>query len=428
MKARDKNSFMFLAWALFVVFFIVYVNLTMQKQMQTSDYLTCFHTAGYLVSHGQLNDLYSPPNSTSFAGLPFDKMAHKLLPQMPPSMVAEYMYMPLSAFILAPFSMLPPQWSLLAWQLTSLVAVVACGFFVSAGAKRARPEPVGSEARSDDVGLYMLSSLPVVLTLWIGQVSIIFGMLPMCAGLYLLWRNQPIRAGLVWSLAAMKPQFLIPIGFVVVHQLMRKRPKLLFTWLVGIAIILGLNVLIFGTSTLEAWLRTMKLSDSVFSDPSKGVATHLATSLPRTLTLMFPKYISIVKPLSYALAAAIGLIALVQAGRLAASKVNQARQIALALVIGLFATPLVVPHLYFYDFSLLAVAGAIIYSVAWSQKIEWRLYSTMRLAWLALTIYAVIVMFFTKLAVPIALIAALFVLLTQLVSTSQVMIAEEAES
>lgn len=425
MKARDKHSYMFLAWGLFVVFFIVYVDLTMAKQMQTSDYLTCFHTAGYVVTHGQLNDLYSPPTATGFAGLPFDKTAHEILKDMPPSMVAEYMYMPLSAFILAPFSMLAPQWSLLAWQLTSMAAVVACGALVKAGAKRAQ---VNSEARSDDVALYMLSSLPVVLTLWIGQVSIIFGMLPMCAGLYLLFRNQPIRAGLIWALAAMKPQFLIPIGFVVVHQLMRKRLKLLFAWLAGIAIILGLNVLIFGTATCEAWFRTMKLSDSVFSDPSKGVATHLATSLPRTLTLMFPKYISIVKPLSYTLAAVIGLITLVQAGKLAASKVAPGRQIALALILGLFATPLVVPHLYFYDFSLLAVAGAIVYSTAWSQKVEWRLHSTMRLTWLVLTVYAIIIMFLTKFALPIVLIGGLFVLLTQLISTSQLMIAEEVES
>ncbi len=425
MKARDKNSYMFLLWGIFVVFFIVYVDLTMPKQMQTSDYLTCFHTAGYLVSHGRLSDLYSPPTATGFAGLPFDKTAHEILKDMPPSMVAEYMYMPLSAFILAPFSLLPPQWSLLAWQLTSMAAIVACGALIASGAKRAQ---IGSESRSDDVALYMLSSLPVVLTLWIGQVSIIFGLLPMCAGLYLLWRNQPIRAGLVWSLAAMKPQFLIPIGFVVVHQVIRKRPKLLFAWLVGIGIILGLNVLIFGTATCEAWLRTMKLSDSVFSDPSKGVATHLATSLPRTLTLMFPKYITIVKPLSYTLAAIIGLITLVQAGRLAASKVVPARQIALALILGLFATPLVVPHLYFYDFSLLAVAGAIAYSSAWSQKVEWRLHSTARLTWLVLTIYAVVVMFFTKFALPIVLIGALFVLLTQLIATSQLMIAEEIES
>lgn len=425
MKARDKHSYMFLLWGIFVAFFLVYVDLTLPKQMQMSDYLTCFHTAGHLVSHGRLSDLYSPPTATGFAGLPFDKTAHELLKDMPPSMVAEYMYMPLSAFILAPFSMLPPQWSLLAWQLTSLAAVVVCGALVASGAKRAQ---VGSEARSDDVALYMLSSLPVVLTLWIGQVSIVFGLLPMCAGLYLLWRNQPIRAGLIWSLAAMKPQFLLPIGFVVVHQVMRKRPKLMFAWLLGLGIILGLNVLIFGTATCEAWMRTMKLSDSVFSDPSKGVATHLATSLPRTLTLMFPKYITIVKPLSYTLAAVIGLITLVQAARLATSKVAPSRQIALALILGLFATPLVVPHLYFYDFSLMAVAGAIIYSCAWSQKVEWRLHSTARVTWLVLTVYAIIVMALTKFAFPIVLIAALFVLLTQLLSTSQMMMAEEVES
>src|ERR1700733_7899320 len=101
-------SYLAMGWGFLVFFLIIFVDFDPQMRglTQISDYLMTFHVAGYLVAHGQTALLYPPPDAVSFAGAPFDKMAHVVLSLMPAASVAEYMYMPLSAAVFAPFSFL----------------------------------------------------------------------------------------------------------------------------------------------------------------------------------------------------------------------------------------------------------------------------------------------------------------------------------
>ncbi len=54
--------------------------------------------------------------------------------------------------------------------------------------------------------------------IWIGHVGIVIGLLPLSLGLWLLVKNKPILAGLIWSLIFLKPQFL-PVVLLIVAAL-----------------------------------------------------------------------------------------------------------------------------------------------------------------------------------------------------------------
>lgn len=336
-----------LFWACVCVILLVYVDFGSPALVVNSDYLMTFHTAGWIADHGQWSILYPQAGASTFAGEPFDLKAHEILPLLPNFSVAEYMYMPASAYLFAPLSRLAPSYSLFCFQLVSLLCVALSGWLC-----------LGRRVVASF--LLSLAFLPTFLTLWIGQVGLVFGLLPLSLGFYFARQDRGFLAGLAWSFLALKPQMLIPAGYLLFLSLVQKKFSTILGFFTGAGVIGAINYALFGKQMLLAWLACLKLSDHIYSDPNFGVNVGMATSLPRAvLHLLPPESRDGAKLFVYAgafLLACLGLIAVYFVHRNNASADNKAlslQKLRYALCIGCLALPCVVPHLFFYDLCVL---------------------------------------------------------------------------
>lgn len=395
---KKAVSLVAFGWGFILVLLFIFTDLTQAKTVQQADYLQTYHTAGTLVREGKASLLYPPSGSTSFMDTEFDKAAHRVLPLLPAASLAEYMYMPLVAALFVPYSFLAPEYSILAWQVTSLVALAYCAFLVSKHASQS------DESTDLDIaaGWIALTFLPVALSIWIGQISVVYGLLPLIGGLYFVFNGKDLQGGLIWSLAVIKPQFFIPAVLMTIALATARRFKTALGIACGVAVILAVNIFVFSPHLFSEWLATLKLADAVYSDVKFGVNQPLATSLPRAIILMVPvAQHTIVKPIVYGLSAILGGIALLFASRLLRSSLPNSYKIALAAIVCIFATPMVVPHVFFYDFAIFAGAGFIAAAFAWPEYLDWRIRSLTIATWVIANLYGVILMSNKNLAVPI---------------------------
>lgn len=385
-------------WAVILIALYFYTDLTMPSVNQNSDYLMTFYTAGDLVKSGKAADLYPPANSSTFVDTAFDKAAHAILPKLPAAATAEYMYMPAVASFFIPFSMLDSGQSLIAWQLVSLAALATCTILFSAR----------NFKQDDRSGLspsafwVAMTLIPLAVSIWIGQVSIVFGVLPFMLGLFLALKRKDLPAGLILALTVIKPQFFVPTLIIGASMALAKRYQVIIGIVCGAALFLVLNVALFSTGMIEQWLATLKLADTVYSDVRFGVAQHMATSLPRAIILLVPvAQHAIVKPLVYIMAMVLGAFGFYKCVQVMKSKLPEQNKLALTGIIAIFATPVIVPHLFFYDYAIFVAAGYLIYAVSWSADVSWRLKSCLWLGWIITNIYGVVVLANKKIAMPL---------------------------
>lgn len=355
-----QRTLVFLAkvWCVIVLLLMLYADFADPRLAQTSDYVMTFYVAGHLAATDQTSSLYPSPDAASFTGSSFDQAAHSLLPYLPGNRTAAYMYSPLVAWIFAPLSFLKPNLSLLVWQILSLVGLAFSCHLLS------QASPVSSR------NLFFLSLLyfPVFITLWIGQLGITFGLLPLCVGYILARRTYLFAAGLVWSLLALKPQFLPVAGLVGVALAMVGQFRCLLGTILGIIALAALNLIVLPLTVTFNWLISLRVSDAIFSSGLYGIPTHLITSLPADLLMLFPVSQRQTYKLSiYSIALGLGLIALWQCRRVARSKLDEGCKISLVLTIGLILLPLVSPHMLYYDLCLLLPAGMILSADEWQK-------------------------------------------------------------
>ncbi len=397
-------------WALLVLIIMYAIDFKLPDSLAISDYLMTFHTAGYIAAHGKWQFLYPAITATTFHGAPFDQISHQLLPRMPAWSVSEYMYMPLSAFIFAPYSTLKPELSLLCWQITSLLAIAAAAYFVlSDGKNTAGKSSVFLTAAAT------LSFLPATLTLWIGQVGLVFGLLPLAAGFHLLHR-LPLPAGLIFALLFLKPQMLVLAVFLIVCELAQKRAQTLIGMTLGVIALAHANATVLGPQIFQDWLNCLKLSDKIFSDPANGVAVHLATSLPRAVLLTQPvEAHATLKPIVYSIALlfmTVGLAVVAMLSHKSSPIKDAAIKANLSLILACLALPLVVPHLFIYDLCVIAPAFYLLFaSHSESMKTLGNLAVQLRKIfacyWVCITVYCVCMVTNIALAKPLILVAAM---------------------
>lgn len=405
-------------WAALTVIIMYTIDFKLPDSVAISDYLMTFHTAGWIAAHQQWTALYPAADATTFHGQAFDRLSHQLLPKMPAWSVSEYMYMPLSAFIFAPFSGLTPEFSLFCWQLVSLAAIYLSTRFVLKAGGFETP----SKIRLAIIAAATLAFLPVALTLWIGQVGLVFGLLPLCAG-FLLLRDKPLMAGLIFSLLFLKPQMLALAAFLIVCELAQKRVHALIGVILGVIILAQANATVLGPQVFQAWLNCLQLSDKIFSNPANGVAVHLATSLPRAVLLSQPVESHMaLKPVVYGIALllfAIGLGVTAMVAHSSSAVKSAAVKANLALVLAGLALPLVVPHLFLYDLCAIAPAFYLLFGTAFqagggeSPQFE-RLWSGLRriygVYWITITIYCLTMVTSAQLAKPLILVALIVIM------------------
>ena len=438
-------------WAVLTLTIMYFIDFKLPSAIAISDYLMTFHTAGWIAAHDKWAILYPAADATAFHGAPFDQLSHQLLPNMPATSVSEYMYMPMSALVFAPYSALKIEFSLLAWQLTSLAAILASTYLILVGSAKnmaretsealtnpsvplepcnpsepsnpSAANPVAPRIKFSKLHLSLtaaatLSFLPVCFTLWIGQVGLVFGLLPLAAGFYFLG-SIPFVAGIIFSLLFLKPQMLFLALFLIVSELAQKRVMALVGICVGVMFLAQSNAIVFGPEVFQAWLNCLKLSDKIFSDPANGVAIHLATSLPRAVLLSQPvAQHAMLKPIVYGLAfllLALGLGVVTMLSHSSSAIKSKTTKANLSIVIGCLALPLVVPHLFIYDLCAIVPAfylafAALDKSLSTLGDLTIQLRRILASYWLAMTAYGLLLITNMTWAKPLLLVSVMTLL------------------
>lgn len=352
-SSRFFCATLFLAtvWTVATWIFLVDNNLFSQRErFQESDFIMTFYIAGQLVRAGRSAELYPAPDAKSFIDSPFDKAAHEFLPHLPKDSIGAYMYIPLVAGFFAPLSLAGPNYSLLIWQVLSVLALAASCWLL------ARAAVVSAGELFFFAGLFF----PVFHTLWAGQLGLVFGLAPLCAGFFLLLRGWPLAAGFVWSLLLLKPQYFLAAAFVALVLAISHRYRTFAGMTVGVLALLGLTAITFSPALTWHWLQSHQVSDSIFSAGLHGIPSHLITGLPANLMILFPPEMrAAVKWPLYFGAALLWLAGFWYVLKLAA-QVAESTWISLALIVGVVLCSLTLPHLLYYDLCVLLPAGALL--------------------------------------------------------------------
>lgn len=370
---------------------IVYVQ---PRLMEGGDYLMTFYPAGKLCLMGRIADIYTPEGMSTFIGAPFDKFIHALFPSIPAECVAIYMYSPLIALFFAPFALLPHVQSVIVYQLLNIAAVLWCAWVFRS------PEPKTFWSRLFLVFLFT----PVFHTLLIGQLGLLFGLVPLALACRLMWERDKERrkikdllAGGLLGALYLKPQFL-PCAMLVVGSLFlvkRFRPALGF--LAGLALMISLTCLLCGPEMFDAFIKSVKMSDTCYSFEGYKPPTHLVVCLPAVILQFFPHNLrDQVKLFAYGLSALIGLALLLDCYLKLKARGDgdqDERTISYLFLFGLLVLPLVVPHFLFYDLCALALMAWICYQPFWPSLESGKLLLWRILLYWACNIYYIVFSF-----------------------------------
>ena len=377
MDVAHLLSVMFLATILFA-------DLAEPHRMDSSDYVISFYVAGRLAVAGEFDRLYPGSDAVSFRKSPFNEAAHELLPQLDQRTTTAFMYPPIAAWIFAPLSVLPPHISLLAWQVISVAALGLACLLLSRT----------SEVRGRDLFFLSFLFLPTFVTVLIGQAGIPFGLLPLSIGYWLLSRGSPLAAGVAWAALALKPQFLPVAGLMSMAYAATGRLRLVSGMVLGLCAWLSLNYFLVPEGMLAAWIRSLQLSDAIFSGDEYQVPVHMVTSIPADLMMRFsPEAGVLLKPVLYGLSASLGLFALAQCRKILRSRLPEELGRLAVFATSLAILPLTSPHLLYYDLVILFPAGLILLGRRWSKPPLEGIRRMVLLSWSSIGLYLLVLSF-----------------------------------
>jgi hypothetical protein len=343
--------------------FLLLVHLFVGTELEYTEFFYSFYPAGLLVSAGRSGDLYPGSEDPSFAHTEFNRFVHGMLRHIPPGSRANFLYPPLVAAVFALFALLPLKAALLAWQAVSLAALALSSYlFCLTGSVSCRP------ARVFFLSFLALTTLSV---LFLGQLAIVFGVLPLAAGYFFWHRGRYRLCGLAWAVVSVKPQIFVPLALVAAIQWLvatarrsqdgtgKAAQELILGMAVGLVLIHAVPLLVFGPGAFAGWLRAMKLVITTLADPSSTWGFQLVVSLPALLEFSSP-----------ASGPTTGLAWLVSAAFLAAGtwtslvvitsrSFDADRKLDLLLVQSYLLLPLIAHYVRIYDFAILLVPAWI---------------------------------------------------------------------
>lgn len=371
-------------WGLTFVLLMIDTNLSDPTKFERSDYVMHFYIAGYVVGTGQASILYPTPNDPSLAESPFNQIAHSLLPHLSKDAISVFGYSPLLAWVLfQPLSKFRPHISLLVWQVISIVALIFSAVFLSRASK----------VKSSDILFLSSLFLPIIATLWSGQLSLVVGLFPLSAGYFLLRKNHPAVAGFVWSFLILKPQFLPVAAFVAFALALSRRFECIGGIALGIIGITAANMTVVPVAVSMNWLYSVKLIEFIFSSGSYEIPTHLMTCLPVNLLLALPiESRATFKWFTYSAAALLWLAALWKCKKTAESNLDESLKIPLILTVGIFLLPLTSPRLLYYDLCLFLPAGVILLGKDWLPSQSVSLKRIALIGWMSISVYMLVFM------------------------------------
>jgi hypothetical protein len=316
-----------------------------------SDFSGTFWLSSKLVLDGRKMDIYPRATDTSLLTAPQNVAGHKYLPDLSPHTVTSYFYPPLVAGIYLPLAFLPCKTAFFVFQIVCIAALaLSCGLLCG-----------GRSPEKYFFGTFLYT--PMVVLLWIGQSDMLLTILPYCLMYWLLSKDRPMAAGLAGSITLLKTNLALVPGFIAVILLLRRQWRMFAGFCVGGAVIVLLNLLIFGPEMCLQWIVGLKLMESDFANPSSGAAAHLAASLPRLLLFAVPHaYTGPLRILVIVCSAIFALLGFVACRTLTKDTVKNMDVVSIAFVISSSLLPLCAHYLFYYDLSALAVAGIIVYT------------------------------------------------------------------
>jgi hypothetical protein len=392
------------AWTSLVLICIFYCDLMMPEMVEGSDFLSCLWTAAKLFAQGRTNELYTPYNMTSFTGAPCDLAAHQFLSHLPQSLVAEYNYSPLVAFLLTPLTHCQPAVALIVFQILSLLALAA--------AIHLSLEPKVSSFAKAFAGCVAL--FPVEISVWIGQLDIICGVLIFAATYRLLLLRKDLLAGLVAGFCMLKPQFAIIAALLVIVTRSQKRPKFFYGCMLGAALFVAANIIVSSPDLFKHWLYTLHLCERIFTDPNSGLPKQLVVSLPQLLFLSAKHaHSELFKSIIYA-ASALFICASTFVCVRSVRRLKDDTAIAATMLLAMLLLPFVAPKFDIYNCSILALAGLIGTKLLQSEELQFPLLPGLIAVWIGIDMFTLLILANPKLHQPWLVLAPLAVVLCNL--------------
>jgi len=275
------------------------------------------------------------------------------------------MYTPLVAGFFAPLSLAGANYSLLIWQVLSVLALAFCCWLLARATMN----------KTSDV--FFLTSLyaPVFLTLWAGQLGLGFGLVPLCSGYFLVLKQWKLAAGVVWSLLLLKPQYFPAAAFVTLILALSGRYRTFAGMILGVVILSALTTVLFSPELTLQWLQSHRVSDLTYSSGLHGIPVHLITGLPANLMILFPveRRAALKWPLYFG-AAMLWVVGFYYAIKIAKTQADNLTSLAVAMTVGACLSAITLPHLLYYDLCVLVPAGALLLSKSgpWLDRIDLR--------------------------------------------------------
>ncbi len=408
-----------------VIIFLISSNLLLPKIIFAHDFCQEFYPVGLLIRQKKANIIYPDLNTTDLKESQFNTYVHQLYPSLPKNLYCPYFYPPLNGLLFVPFTFLKPNIAELAWVIFNWAILILCLRLT-----RIFDQDLKNKFYYLDLFISLIIYGPIIATLWVGQCGIIYGILPICLGLYFWIKNSTFKASLCWSLCALKPQYLIIPIFIISNYLLNNKYrlaglKMLFGLVTGCFILILLNFVFFGQSLLAQFLHCLSINVNMDQGVNSGIPYQLYISLPGSLIPLLTEH-NQYKSYQY-----IGLILVVLANILISAKIMMNRDFntnfakIILLTLSAFNLVFIATHLLYYDL----VIFVFIYSfitlfnnknklASINNKLAIQLQNLLKFTVYSINFYGLLIVFNKTIALPGILISLLLYLYIMIVIAS----------
>ncbi len=346
-KRLSTIDFLSRSLAFLILLFLIYAAITSPDNIHATDFSGSIYIAGSMVKDGKASELYLEPSATTS---PFNDYAHKQLLHMPQYARTIFLYPPLVAFVTQPLSCLSPHAAYIFWQMLSIFALLLSCVFIASTTKQ----------RWNTYFCMSLLYAPIFQHFFAGQLDLVFVLLPLSAGYFMLMKGHSFAGGLAWSLIFLKPQFLPVVLLLIAYQLMTKHWINIIGFIIGMVGLLLGNIFCLGPSICQNWISSL-MQGAILEDYLYTKGSYMVSSWPMAVLERLPAdHKAVLQMAVYLLIMIIAVNALFICKQLAKGADNK-NKIVVPFVLGIFVLPMVSRHLLFYDLSVLVIGGMLIF-------------------------------------------------------------------
>ncbi|HZU14487.1 MAG TPA: glycosyltransferase 87 family protein [Chloroflexota bacterium] len=223
--------------------------------IRTTDFAQ-YYAAASMILHGHIGALYNL-SATWHLQRQIAGPTHGVFAVIP------YLYPPYFALALVPLALLPYGLAYLIWLACNCLMLSLAMFFLEGAADLGRRGTIAFR-------LLALASLPILLALGLGQVSLL--LLVLCTlALVALRRGYDRAAGGLLAVASLKPAYLLPVLLVL---LLTRRRRALEGYLAGVAVLIAAVLPFSGLGIYAGYLRLLRLDESWQGGANGGFWYH----------------------------------------------------------------------------------------------------------------------------------------------------------